>query len=80
MERNVNNWERGASIAAGALIAMAGLRARGRMRSSLLSSAAGLAFRGVSGYCPINQLLGRERDDVRAWRESVLPANVSAAL
>jgi uncharacterized membrane protein len=59
MERNVNDWERGVSIAAGALLVLAGLKTRGRIRSSLISSGAGLAFRGVTGYCPVNQMLGR---------------------
>jgi uncharacterized membrane protein len=80
MERNVNDWERGISIAAGALLLIAGLKASGRMRSSLLSSGAGLAFRGLSGYCPVNQLLGRETDEVRAWKAHLVPANISAAL
>ena len=67
MERNVNDWERGVSIAAGALLVIAALKSRGRMRSTLLSTGAGLAFRGVTGYCPVNQLLGREcNDDTRA--------------
>lgn len=67
MERNVSDWERGVSIAAGALLVVAGLKARGRMRNSLVSSGAGMAFRGLSGYCPINQLLGRtiKSDDTR---------------
>jgi uncharacterized membrane protein len=63
MERNVNDWERGVSIAAGALLVIAGLKSRGRMRSSLLTSGAGLAFRGVTGYCPVNSMLGRTCDD-----------------
>lgn len=67
MERNVNDWERGVSIAAGALVALAGLKMRGPMRRSLISAGAGLAFRGLTGYCPVNQLLGRtvETGDTR---------------
>lgn len=58
MERNVSDWERGVSIAAGALLVAAGIKARGRVRSSLLTGGAGLALRGLTGYCPVNQLVG----------------------
>ena len=67
MERNVSDWERGVSIAAGALLVVAGIRGRGRFRSSLISTGAGLAFRGLTGYCPVNHALGRKlrSDDTR---------------
>jgi uncharacterized membrane protein len=66
MNRNVNDWERGVSIAAGALLAAAALRARGGVRRSLLTAGAGLAVRGLTGYCPINHMLGRTcSDDTR---------------
>lgn len=67
MERNVNDWERGVSIAAGALLVVAGIKARGRFRSSLITTGAGLAFRGLTGYCPVNHALGRKlrSDDTR---------------
>ena len=66
MQRNVNDWERGVSIAAGALLVAAALRARGSVRRSLLTTGAGLAVRGLTGYCPINQMLGRTcSDDTR---------------
>jgi uncharacterized membrane protein len=63
MERNVSVWERGVSIAAGALLVAAGIKARGRIRSSLLTGGAGLALRGLTGYCPVNQLIGRTVSD-----------------
>jgi len=66
MERNVNDWERAVSIAAGALLAAAALKARGGVKRSLLTAGAGLAVRGLTGYCPINQALGRTcSDDTR---------------
>jgi len=68
MERNVNDWERGVSIAAAALLAVVALKARGGARTSLLVAGAGLAVRGITGYCPINHALGRTRPsgDTRA--------------
>jgi uncharacterized membrane protein len=63
MERNVSDWERTVSIAAGALLVAASFKARGRARSSLLTGGAGLALRGLMGYCPVNQLIGRTVSD-----------------
>lgn len=63
MKRNVSDWERGVSIAAGALLVAAGIKARGRVRSSLLTGGAGLALRGLTGYCPVNQVIGRTVSD-----------------
>ena len=67
MKRNVNDWERGVSIAAGALLAMAALKTRGSVRSALLTAGAGLAVRGLTGYCPVNHAIGRNSrsDDTR---------------
>ena len=59
MKRNVNDWERGVSIAAGALLAVAALKARGGTRVALITAGAGLAVRGLTGYCPINHAIGR---------------------
>jgi uncharacterized membrane protein len=67
MKRNVSDWECGVSIAAGAILVLAGMKSSGRMRTQLLTGGAGLALRGLSGYCPVNQLLGRtiESSDTR---------------
>lgn len=59
MERNVTDWERGVSIAAGALLVAAAIKVRGRFRNSLITSGAGLAIRGLIGYCPIHHAIGR---------------------
>lgn len=66
MQRNVNNWERIVSLAAGA--ALIGLAARSRRwRSIAASSGAGLIGRGLTGFCPVNYAIGRGRtlDDTR---------------
>lgn len=66
-KRNVNDWERIASVAAGVgLIAFAVKSPR--WRSTAASTGAGLLARGVSGYCPVNHAIGRERrrDDTRS--------------
>jgi uncharacterized membrane protein len=61
MAPNVNDWERGVSIAAGALLAVAGLKVRGGTRALMMTAGAGLAVRGLTGYCPINHAIGRRR-------------------
>ena len=67
MQRNVNNWERVASIAAGAALLALAMRSR-RWRSMAASTGVGLVARGVGGWCPVNQAIGRGRvlDDTRA--------------
>ena len=59
MTRNVSDWERVASIAAGAALVYLGMRAR---RGNRMASSAGIGLlaRGVGGYCPINAAIGRE--------------------
>lgn len=66
MQRNVNNLERAVSIAAGAALVALAVRSR-RWRSVASSAGAGLIARGVSGWCPVNQAIGRGRslDDTR---------------
>ena len=64
LEKNVDNWERVASvIAGGALVALA-LR---RQKWSQAVAGAALIGRGASGYCPANAAMGRGRlrDDPR---------------
>jgi uncharacterized membrane protein len=60
MHRNVSDWERVASIAAGAALLYLGTR-RGRSQLAT-STGVGLLARGLSGYCPINAAIGRESD------------------
>jgi uncharacterized membrane protein len=61
MRRNVNDWERVASIAAGAaLLWFAVKRAKGKRLAT--TAAIGLLSRGVTGYCGVSALLGRGSD------------------
>lgn len=61
MTRNVSDWERIGSIAAGAALLYAGLRQR-RGNRWAQSTGLGLIARGLAGYCPVNAALGRESD------------------
>ncbi|MCY7421606.1 MAG: DUF2892 domain-containing protein [Chitinophagaceae bacterium] len=56
---NVNSWERVASVAVGALLAIDGLR--NKNKSGLIKAAAGgyLMFRGASGHCPVYSVAGK---------------------
>jgi uncharacterized membrane protein len=57
---NVNNTERVISLAAGALLTYYGLKKKHSLLGKGLSIAGGLLItRGSSGYCPVNNLLGR---------------------
>lgn len=56
MQRNVRDWERVASIAAGAALLWFAARRRHRLAAS---AGAGLVVRGLGGYCPLNATLGR---------------------
>jgi uncharacterized membrane protein len=61
MQRNVSDWERVASLAAGAALIYFGTR-RSRGNRLATSTGVGLITRGLTGYCPVNQALGRESD------------------
>ena len=61
MTRNVNDWERVASVAAGAVLLYLGSR-QPRMRSLAATTGTGLIARGVTGYCPVSAAFGREPD------------------
>lgn len=61
MHRNVTDWERVASVAAGAALLYLGTR-QGRNNRLATSTGVGLVARGLTGYCPINAALGRESD------------------
>jgi uncharacterized membrane protein len=58
MHRNVSDWERVASIAAGAALLYLGTR-QGRENRMASSAGVGLIARGVGGYCPVNAAIGR---------------------
>jgi uncharacterized membrane protein len=67
MQRNVRNWERGASIGIGLMLVASAIRRRvpaGRAATLGL----GLIARGAAGYCPVNAVLGRgtNNGDTRA--------------
>jgi len=66
MRKNVNDWERVVSIAAGAGLIAAALH-QPRHRPGLAITGAGLVSRGLAGRCPVNSTLGRRRrrDDTR---------------
>lgn len=56
---NVGHQERQFSLAGGAALALLALRQTGVGRVLTLGSAAVLAYRGLSGNCPVNAKLGR---------------------
>ncbi len=61
MTRNVRDWERVASVAAG--VAILYWASRQRPSNRLVSSTGlGLVARGVGGYCPVNAAVGRDTD------------------
>lgn len=62
---NVNDAERAASILAGTVLLIRGIRGQRRIINTV--AGVGLVARGLSGYCPVNSALGRQRlrDDTR---------------
>ena len=62
---NVNDLERTASVLAGTALLIGAVR--GGRRTVKTIAGAGLVARGLSGYCPVNSVLGRAsvRDDTR---------------
>jgi uncharacterized membrane protein len=64
MQKNVNDWERVLSVAAGAALVALAIHRR-RVGQGL--TGASLIARGAMGYCPVNAALGRTRlrDDTR---------------
>ena len=58
LQKNVENWERVASIVAGGALVALALR---RHRWSQAAAGAALIGRGASGYCPANAAIGRGR-------------------
>ena len=67
MTRNVSDWERVASVAAGAALLYLGTR-HNRPNRLAASTGIGLVARGVGGYCPVNAAVGRDsaRSDTKA--------------
>jgi len=63
MLKNVKDWERIASVATGAGLSVLAARTKGANRVAAGTAAAWLLSRGLSGYCLVNQALGRERED-----------------
>jgi uncharacterized membrane protein len=61
VHRNVNDWERVASVAAGAALLYMATR-QPRARSLAGTAGAGLIARGLTGYCPVSAAFGREAD------------------
>ena len=62
---NVNDLERTASVLAGTALLIGAMR--GRTTTAKTIAGAGLVARGLTGYCPVNSILGRGRmrDDTR---------------
>jgi uncharacterized membrane protein len=65
LSANVNDLERTASVLAGAALLIGAMR--GRTTTARTLAGAGLVARGLTGYCPVNSVLGRgrTRDDTR---------------
>ena len=57
---NVGDAERIGSIAGGALLAYLGLRKFSLTRLTLAATGGAMLYRGVTGYCPANEELGRD--------------------
>lgn len=57
---NVGQTERLLSVAGGALLTYLGTKGRSPGRIALALTGGALVVRGVSGYCPLNQALGRD--------------------
>ncbi|HUE89191.1 MAG TPA: SRPBCC family protein [Vicinamibacterales bacterium] len=61
MTRNVSDWERVVSVAAGAALLYLATRRRPADRLAT-STGLGLLARGIGGYCPVNAAVGRGSD------------------
>ncbi len=62
MQKNVSTTERALSLAGGG-VALAGFLRRPSVKTAPLALAgSALLFRGVTGFCPVNQALGRGTD------------------
>lgn len=64
ISKNLAPWERGLSVGfGGALLWLAARRRRGRLSTAM--TGASLVARGVSGFCPVNAVIGRDSSDTR---------------
>jgi uncharacterized membrane protein len=79
MNRNISDWQRWGSIAAGAgLLLLPGGRRRRPLRAAAKALGAGLVLRGASGYCPITDLAhDRSAGDTRRALGGSAGINVS---
>lgn len=57
---NVGNAERLGSLAGGALLVYLGLRKFSLTRFTLAATGGAMLYRGLTGYCPVNEELGRD--------------------
>ena len=64
MKRNLQTWERGLSIGAGGALLWHAIRHQ-RARATLAAAGVSLVARGVSGYCPVSDAVGRDATDTR---------------
>ncbi|MBD2757726.1 SRPBCC family protein [Spirosoma validum] len=77
---NVDDTERIWSAAGGALLATYGLR-RGSFSGLLLATLGGfMVYRGASGYCPMNQALGRNTAEPNAEDKAVDSIEIAKSL
>lgn len=58
MQRNISDWERAGSIIAATVLGAVAASARERRAPAMLA-AGGLLLRGVTGYCPVSAMAGR---------------------
>jgi uncharacterized membrane protein len=70
IRRNVNDWERTASVAIG-LGLLAWVMSGHRRDRGIALAAIGMVSRGLTGYCPVNAAVGRERHNVVSSREAL---------
>jgi len=59
MRRNINEWERVASVTVGGVLLLFGAL-QPRVRRLAATAGIGLIARGVSGFCPISAAIGRD--------------------
>ena len=60
MHMNVGKWERVGSVALGTALLYFTRNRSGRRVPGARSTAAGLLWRGVTGFCPVNAAIGRD--------------------
>ncbi len=75
MKRNVGGLERTIRVVGGiSALTVALLRPRGsRGRATAIGIGAAKLITGLTGYCPLNQLLGRNTRKARTWLPRGMP-------